>query len=161
MFEFEGKGTKEEPYLIKNANDLALISYNLNNGILQREGDISFNYAYYLVKADIDCGTDYYFVPIGTQSNPFNGTFDYDFHSIKNLTTERDIELYQYDGLFDVIGEFGKIVNRYRTYTILVITLVGSAIFLLTVIRIVLAVEKRRNKPKRVIILKNITEEDE
>lgn len=154
-FEFTGKGTSKEPYIINNASDLALISYVINNKIDCKQDCVKYDIAYYLVVKNIDCGTDYYFVPIGTIDNPFNGTFDYAFHDIKNITTERDIKLYHYDGLFNIIGPNGRIINRYRNYTTLVLTTTGSVVFLFIVIRIVFAVERRRNKPKRVIILKN------
>ena len=154
-FEFIGKGTKDEPYIIATINDLALISYLLNNNIEHKEGNISYHYAYYLVISDIDCGEEYFFVPIGTRNNPFNGTFDYAYHGIENIKTERDVAYYQYDGLFDVIGDMGQVINRYRRYDILVLSILGSLVFLFVVIRIVFAVEKRRNKPKKIVTLDN------
>ncbi|MDD2493789.1 MAG: DUF4430 domain-containing protein, partial [Tissierellia bacterium] len=92
--EFEGKGTKDEPYLIKTAEDLKNIMYyptahfKLNNSI------------------DLD-GVE--FEPIGSLKNPFRGTFDGNNLEILNFTLDKD-ENSKNIGFFGVIND-AKILN--------------------------------------------------
>lgn len=162
--ELEGKGTAEEPYKISSASDLAFASKNIYNNISASDADkVDYRNAYYILTKDIDCGHDYYFMPLGIQTNrispnfnlAFNGTFDYQYHSVTNMWTELDVSIYQNDGLFDYLGPNAKIINRYRNYTSLILPIVGSLIAFAIVLRVVFFVERRRNKPKRVITLKN------
>ena len=92
--EFEGKGTKESPYLIKNA---ALLSK-----VMQHPD------AYFKVTEDIDMkGVD--FEPIGTEETPFTGVFDGDNHTISNLTIQKDANSKNI-GLFGVLSK-AKVIN--------------------------------------------------
>lgn len=162
--ELTGKGTKNDPYLISSASDLAFISKSIYYGESPKDIDcVDYTTAYFVLKNDIDCEKNYYFMPLGIQTNrlhpnfniQFNGTFDYNYHNITNMWTEEDVSIYQYEGLFDSLGPNAKILNRYRDYTILIVTIVSGFFGFALVVRIVFFVEKRRNKPKRVITLKN------
>ncbi len=67
----DGDGSKDNPYLIYNVEDLYNTRYDLD--------------AYYKVMADIDFSTDTYaFSPIGEDGTPFAGTFDGNSHTISN-----------------------------------------------------------------------------
>ena len=77
--EFQGGGnTAEDPYLIRNVNDLKLLAEKVNNGT---------NYAgkYFKQTANIDLSNETNWTPIGQSNNPFKGTFDGDGHQITNL----------------------------------------------------------------------------
>ena len=70
----EGKGTKENPFLIKTEEDFKEIEKNLG--------------AYYKLDQDIDLkGKD--FQPIGSKSNPFTGVFNGNNHIIKGLSINK------------------------------------------------------------------------
>ena len=81
--EFQGDGnTAEDPYLIRNVNDLKLLAEKVNNGT---------NYAgkYFKQTANIDLSNETNWTPIGTmlvgEGRPFQGTFDGGGHQITNL----------------------------------------------------------------------------
>lgn len=74
---FDGAGTQASPYLIKTADDLALLSDAV------RQGTPGYSTACYRMTADINFSTlNSPFRPIGNQSNPFGGQFDGDNHKI-------------------------------------------------------------------------------
>ena len=75
---FYGKGTAENPYEIRNVNDLKLLAEKVNSGT---------DYAgkYFKQTADIDLENEPNWTPIGKSNNPFKGTFDGDGHQITNL----------------------------------------------------------------------------
>jgi len=71
----QGSGTNEDPWLISNAEQLDSIRNNLS--------------AHYRLIADIDLGdylADTPWVPIGDESNNFNGVLDGNNHTITGLT---------------------------------------------------------------------------
>ena len=162
--ELQGKGTEAEPYRIYTASDLAFISKSIYYGVSSGGAEyMEYSNAYYILMNDIDCGKDYYFMPLGialdktayTVKNQFNGTFDYQYHTITNMWTEADITNYQHDGLFELLGPNANIINRYRDYRSLIFGIGGSLILLAVVVRIVFFVEKKRNKPKKIVTLSN------
>ena len=162
--ELQGKGTEKEPYRIYTASDLAFISKNIYYDISPSGADcMDYSNAYYVLMNDIDCGKDYYFMPLGIVldrlsiflKNQFNGTFNYQYHNITNMWTELDINNYLYDGLFELLGPNAKIINRYRDYKPLIFGIGGSLVLLAIVIRVVFLVEKKRNKPKKIVTLNN------
>ena len=152
---FYGEGSEKIPYYIVDASDLALLSYLVNNNISALGGTVSYDKAYYILANDIDCGYEYFFVPIGTTSHSFNGTFDYNYHTIENIWLENESEEYKYDGLFFVIGEKGKIINQFRTYTIFII--MGSLIVLISAsaTMAVIIIERRTKIPDKIVTIQN------
>ena len=149
-----GLGTEDSPYAINSALDLALVSYLINNQQQAPEGFTNYADAYYRVFADIDCGSDYYFVPIGVEQNQFNGVFDYNFYKIKNILTEQDASNFLYDGLISKITSNAKVINKDRNYTILVLFCVGIVLVVVVSSGLVFVIEKKRNKIKKVVVLK-------
>ena len=91
---FYGKGTAENPYEIRNVNDLKLLAEKVNSGT---------DYAgkYFKQTANIDLSNETNWTPIGTmlveEVRPFQGTFDGDEHQITNLKISNGG---QYAGLF-------------------------------------------------------------
>lgn len=85
----EGKGTEQEPYLVKTALDLKWISDNNN----KFEG---FDDIYFKQYSNIDMN-NIQFEPIGTTENYFNGYYDGNLKKISNLKINSDKK---YVGLF-------------------------------------------------------------
>ena len=90
---FYGKGTAENPYEIRNAEDLKLLAKNVNSGT-------DYEGKYFKQTANIDLNNEPW-TPIGTmqgeEGRPFQGTFDGDGYQITNLTISNGG---QYAGLF-------------------------------------------------------------
>ncbi|UKK48436.1 hypothetical protein L6475_00265 [Prevotella sp. E9-3] len=87
-----GSGTKEDPYQIKNANQLKSITKALN--------------AHFVLTADITLNEDANgsgWDPIGKKENPFTGTLDGQGHTIKNMWMKRPTT--------NGVGLFGYINN--------------------------------------------------
>ena len=93
-----GKGTKEEPYLIYNAEDMKKIA------AMPTEQN------YYKLMNDIDYSNKHYYM-IGTSTNVFSGMFDGGAHTLKNI----NIYGYNYVGLFGNIQ--GGPYTQYSTIT--------------------------------------------
>lgn len=147
----EGMGTSKSPYLITTAEELAFISWSINNGIPEQMNQLKYDYAYYKIMNTIDLSGRFW-TPIGTTEHPFNGIFDFNFNEITNLEVVDDVSLYKYGGLFDVIGS-GKVINQFRNYTTLVIFIIVGSVVLALFVLLIIYIEKRHRKPKRVIIL--------
>ena len=72
-----GEGTEEAPYQINSAADLAYLASSVNSSE-------SYEGKYFVLNVDINLNS-YYWTPIGTNSNPFAGTFDGNGKKISNL----------------------------------------------------------------------------
>lgn len=73
-----GSGTAADPYQISTAKDLALMAQNVN------AGDADYVSAYYILTNNIDLsGSEW--TPIGTETNPFKGTFDGKDHTVSGI----------------------------------------------------------------------------
>lgn len=84
-----GRGTNEEPYVIANASQLALISENIKNNVAADSGNVSYASASYKLMNDIDLAGQEW-TPIGTGANPFNGTFDGNGKTISNVVLNQE-----------------------------------------------------------------------
>ena len=88
-----GSGTASDPYLIKNAQQLAYLAYRVNDGN-------SYSGKYFEQTANIDLSA-YYWEPIGIEDYPFSGNYTANpFGVITNLYTKSD---YNYTGLFGYV----------------------------------------------------------
>ena len=96
-----GEGTKESPYQITNAEELAWFRDTVNNGT----ADIHARLLH-----DIDL-KNVSWEPIGTQEKPYNGTFDGNAYTIKNfrLGDYTKPDPISEKGLFGRIGSGGTI----------------------------------------------------
>lgn len=113
----EGMGTKENPYIINNAQQLALLSWNVNKRGTTFEG------CYFTLGNDIDLnpgftfgkdgsvngeGTPQQWVPIGA-TGVFKGNFDGKGHTIKGMYQDSLVLKPQlYSGYNSWMGLFGK-----------------------------------------------------
>ncbi len=92
--QLEGAGTYENPYLIKDAENLAQVSAQL-----ETEGK------YYRLENDIDLEDAVWSTYIGTESRPFKGIFNGNGHAIKNYNLKApEYGLANYLGLFAYVG---------------------------------------------------------
>ena len=94
---FDGEGTIDSPYLIKNANDLTRLASLVNAGN-------SYSGVYFNLSDNIDMNGKA-FEPIGNQEHPFSGVFDGKGFVIKGLS----VEAASYIGLFGHID--GATIN--------------------------------------------------
>ena len=109
----DGAGSAQNPYLIADAEDLAIMSDLVNNG-----NEAIYRSAYYSVTAPIDLddlvGTEYKFAPIGTLTKPFSGNFNgngnliYNLNLVENSSTA-PLLTDQYIGLFGYVSNGGYI----------------------------------------------------
>ena len=81
-------GSASNPWVINSAAGLASFAYAVNNNgtctTINNYQTISARNAYVVLTSDIDV-SDHYWVPIGTKTNPFNGTFDGQGHTISGV----------------------------------------------------------------------------
>lgn len=90
----QGRGTKEEPWLIENAEQLAYLAQQVNNGT-------DYERAHFLLVSDLDLSGNEW-TPIGTYRKPFWGVFDGGGHTITGMTIT---------GNRDYVGLFGECHN--------------------------------------------------
>ena len=74
----QGRGTKEEPWLIENAEQLAYLAQQVNNGT-------DYRWKHFRLVSDLDLSVKEW-TPIGTEGNLFWGGFDGDGHTITGMT---------------------------------------------------------------------------
>ena len=125
----EGNGTKESPYKIRTAKQLAWLSYTSQSDSysgkhFELEADITLNsYAPSGILNNIgtfvsldetddnrieDPDATHYWTPIGSKEYPFEGTFDGKGHMIYGLLIKDE---QNYQGLFGVCGLESRITN--------------------------------------------------
>ena len=101
-----GEGTKESPYLISNAEELAWFRDQVNDG----NNEICAR-----LTADMDLTNvldNNEWTPIGTESAPYNGTFDGCYYTIKNVNLiSHRTEPRSDRGLFGYIGNNGNVTK--------------------------------------------------
>ena len=78
-----GSGTADDPYKISTSSELAYLAQEVNNGN-------NINNRYFILCADIDLN-NIDWVPIGTYENKFNGYFNGNEHTIKNIKISQPI----------------------------------------------------------------------
>ncbi|MGF7145902.1 hypothetical protein HNQ56_004350 [Anaerotaenia torta] len=103
---FRGAGTSGNPYQIITPAQLAKLAELVNTG------DASYNAAHYKLINELDLSgyaSEEGWVPIGTFSHQFTGTFDGNGNKITNLTINRGTGENQ--GLFGYIGSGGAVKN--------------------------------------------------
>ncbi|MDE6029508.1 MAG: trypsin-like peptidase domain-containing protein [Clostridiales bacterium] len=94
--DYDGNGTKDNPYKINNCDELADLHFYVDNV----DGG---NSAHYVLTADVDCvGKKLY--PIGVKRK-FTGVFDGGGHVIKNPVFARS------DGDYEIFGLFGFVLD--------------------------------------------------
>lgn len=94
-----GNGTEDDPFIIKTAEQLALLAKNVNSGV-------TYENQYFKLAADIrlnDTSAKYWrknaseWAPIGTEFNVFEGSFDGDGYTVSGIYIDNKR---MYQGLF-------------------------------------------------------------
>ena len=80
-YPWNGKGTASDPYIINDKSDLKEFAECVNKGI-------DFKGKFFAQTSSIDLNNENW-VPIGTEENVFNGTYDGQGNSISNLLIEK------------------------------------------------------------------------
>ncbi|MBE6842361.1 MAG: hypothetical protein E7510_05975 [Ruminococcus sp.] len=107
---FEGSGTQEDPFKISTAKDL----FNLAEVVNNKDTNKLYSECYYVQTADIDLQNEK-FTPIGIRlvdgleaGLSFFGSYNGQYHTIKNLYVERNVK---FAGLFGSVKGSGIIEN--------------------------------------------------
>lgn len=141
--ELSGAGTEADPYIIATNEDLAFMAYMINN-----EGNEHYASAYYLLVDNLDM-TGKFWEPIGTEENPFAGTFNFDVYTIENL---EHYMVYSnpttsYNGLFWFMTDDAQILIT-NNALIIGLSVAGGIILLVLLILLIILLVRRRNKKK-------------
>lgn len=148
-----GEGTQNDPFIISNAKELALMSYLINNGLMNNNTGLYYNVCYYKLNNNINL-KGYFWEPIGIDemSKRFDGVLDYDFYKIANAKIENPQLITYYDNVFAVIGN-GKCINRFKTDWFTICCLSITAICCIGIISIIVWKINHKKRVKKVIIL--------
>lgn len=104
----QGRGTKEDPWRIENAEQLAYLAQQVNNGT-------NYERNHFLLVSDLDLSGKEW-TPIGTDGNPFWGGFDGDGHTITGMTiTGKEAS---YVGLFGECHNFTTASSYIKSVTV-------------------------------------------
>ena len=144
--EFEGSGTSRDPYQIKTVEDLILMMNYVNNGTYNPNG-IKYKDSFFILMNDLELNEKFW-TPIGTDSNAFNGYFNFNKHNISGVYTAYFYNPVSYNGLFGVLGTNAKIVQNEESlwYVYLIIGLVVLIVLLLIIL--ILTNKKRKKRRK-------------
>lgn len=143
---FEGKGSEDNPYIISNAKEFALLAYLVNNGVENFE-NVLYSECHFVVTKNIDF-EGRYFEPIGTEENPFNGTINLGSHEFTNVSHYRDYKNpnTSYSGLFWHLGRNAKIIAEKASFVILIVVIVVVVIAIGLTIFLIFFFRKRKKK---------------
>ena len=138
-----GEGTEASPFIIATREDLAYMAYMIND-----EGNEYYASAYYLLVDNLDMDGRFW-EPIGTEENPFSGTFNFDVYAIENL---EHYMVYSnpttsYNGLFWFMTEDAQILIT-NNALIIGLSVAGGIILLILLILLIILLVRRRNKKK-------------
>ncbi len=141
-YNLTGEGSSNNPYIISTVEDLAFVARMVN----ERE-NTSFANAHYKLGANLDLSGKYW-SPIGTESNKFNGTFDYDIYGISGVSVVFGYsgELNR-DGVFGYLGDKANITEASNDLMIALI-IVGIVIFLILLALLIFLLVRRNRKKK-------------
>lgn len=104
----QGRGTKEDPWRIENAEQLAYLAQQVNNGT-------NYERNHFLLVSDLDLSGKEW-TPIGTDGNPFWGGFDGGGHTITGMTiTGKEAS---YVGLFGECHNFTTASSYIKSVTV-------------------------------------------
>ncbi len=104
----EGSGTKEDPWRIENAEQLAYLAQQVNNGT-------NYRGKHFLLVSDLDLGGKEW-TPIGTYSNSFWGGFDGGGRTITGMTITGKEN--KYVGLFGACYNFTAPSSYIKSVTV-------------------------------------------
>ena len=144
---FKGQGTKNNPYKISSAEELALLS-KLSNGGFKNTNDVEYRNCYYVLTSNITLN-DAFWDPIGTEESEFNGTFNFDIYNVYDIFVYQNYEedVLSYGGLFHVLGKDANIYKSDSGIKLLyIISIVVVAIILIVIIILIIISTNRKKK---------------
>ncbi len=97
-------GSKTNPYILKNADDLKNFRNRVNGGE-------TYAGKFVALGDNIDISSETNWTPIGNYSNQFKGSFDGQGYEIKGLRVVGNSDYSPYVGLFGFIGEGAAVKN--------------------------------------------------
>ena len=143
--EEQGTGASDDPYLIYTVEDLTYYMEKINSGSVSESGRF-YELASYRVMADISL-SEKFWTPIGTTEHAFNGTFNFNGHTISDIYLAKYYNPTSYGGLFGVIGYDARIYRNEQSYWYIYIIIV--IIVILIILLIILIIYNKKKKEKR------------
>lgn len=142
---YEGDGTKNNPYIINTEKQLAQIAYKINNGL----EDQFTSQLYYKLNAGLNL-QEYFWEPIGTKDNPFNGVFILGDLLVEGISLDPDQNYVLsweniLPGLFGYITKDAKIIFE-RDYSDLWTILISVGFVIISIAMVVIIVVKNKKK---------------
>ena len=143
---FSGFGTENDPYIILNVEQLSAMAYFINNNI-SSNGTVPYAKGYYVLKLDLFL-TEKFWQPIGTESNPFSGTFDYGDYSIYDLLLDKQYEVTCENGLFGYTKDaiFMHSENNYSSAIWLIVGISSGVLLVILAIVLWIIIKKKQMK---------------
>ncbi len=141
---FGGRGTKDDPYIIQNEKQLAAMAYLINNGI-ESKGTMPYAQGHYIVRNNLNL-VERFWQPIGTASNPFDGTFEITDFRADNVLLDKAYSVTYLNGLFGYITDNAIFIIGERNYSptlTIILVAVGTSLAIAAIVTI-LVVRKRR-----------------
>ena len=153
---FDGLGTQSHPYTIMSAEHFAMMCYLINNNIpTDSENKINYASAYYVLTTPVDFERAFW-VPIGTEENPFDGTMKFEYGRT-NIVLDKYYQVTHYEGLFGYITEYAKFIDatkNYQTAVIVIVSFIGLIIIIVVVYLITRHLRKKKiDKQRNTIVL--------
>lgn len=142
-FEEHGNGQEDNPYLISSVEDLTYYMQKINNGEVNADG-LKYSEASYRLTASLNLAEKFW-TPIGTEENPFNGTFSFNGYTITSVYLARLYNSTSYGGLFGVLGENARFIQSEQNFWYIYV-IVGVVAFLIILLVILLLWNRNRKK---------------
>ncbi len=143
-----GEGIEGDPYIISNADELALMAYLVNNGIINEVTGKPYAEGYYSLTADISLSGKYW-DPIGTETHKFAGVLNLNTFRITGISLcpyEEYLPRTYYEGLFWCMTNTAQVIQSNNTLMIALISAGGVLLLLLLLLLILLLVRRRKKK---------------
>ena len=152
---YGGSGSQSDPFIISNARELGLMSYLVNNGVVNQETGLSYSNACYRLKNGINLD-GYFWVPVGVdeQGKRFNGVFDFRFYRVTKAILEDESLTTYYFNVFSVI-DGGKVINLNKSNVWIIVGICGSIACIIGIALIVIWKANHKTKKKVVVLPKN------
>lgn len=143
---FAGQGSEKNPYKIGSTTELTLLMKLVNSGARNANGDL-YSKMHYELARNIDL-SEKFWTPIGTVTHTFDGTFNFNGHTVKGVQNAYVYKKVSYGGLFGELGTDSRVLsNKTASWYFYMIGLLGAAL-VVTVIVILVLTKKRRKRRK-------------
>ena len=140
-----GNGTEDNPYIIASVDDLTYYMEKINEGAYNLDG-LKYSEANYRLTESLNLGEKFW-TPIGTEENPFNGTFNFNGYTITSVYLARIYDSTSYGGLFGVLGENATIIiSTQDLWYVFVIVGVGGLLIILLVALLIWNKKKKKQR---------------